>query len=643
MNQALEPVSDSAYRAQEELLFRTAARLKGLLFYRAFSLLLLVLAAWFYHDKVAQALVFWPLLLLLLAFNVLNLYFGFIGSDCTNRPMWMVGADALGYTVLAVQTGGFASYFVYFFFLLVLYSSIWFERRLSWLAGGLAAVCVLLLYLVSGSAVAASGEKLVVVLLSLLGLTLGAAGIGSLVSETRERIVRAAMDLILANRQVVAKQAELLESEARVRLVLDTAAEAIFGVDIDGNFTFANRSCLNMLGYRSETDLLGRNAHQLVHHSRPDGSPYPQEECPMLLATAHGESAHCDVELLWRADGSSFPAEYWSHPIRRDHGIVDTVTTFIDITERKQAEEALLRLNLELEDRVERRTRQLAASNDHLKETLETLQRAQDELIRSEKLASLGSLVAGVAHELNTPLGNSLTVATTLADRTRVFMQELGSGALRRSALNEYVEQAGQATQLLTNSLFQAAELISHFKQVAVDQTSAQRRLFDLAEVVSEVVATLQPQFKQTPYAIEMALPPGVRMDSFPGPLGQVLTNLVSNALIHGFAGMDTGKIMIEACCRERSIQLRVSDNGRGISPEHLSRIFDPFFTTRLGQGGSGLGLHIVYSIVTRVLGGRIYAASAPGQGATFTLDLPLEAPAHSGNQVFDSIGVEPS
>jgi len=276
---------------------------------------------------------------------------------------------------------------------------------------------------------------------------------------------------------------------------------------------------------------------------------------------------------------------------------------------------------------VEQRTQELAKSYTQLKEAFATIERAQEELVRSEKLASLGSLVAGVAHELNTPLGNSLTVATTLAERTHAFRKEMDGGALRRSALTEFIQGAAQASDLLTRNLFKASDLISHFKQVAVDQAGGQRRRFDLAEMVQEILVTLQPQFKKTPHHIELAIPTGIMMDGYPGPLGQVITNLVSNALLHGFDGVEVGTVTIKAMQGDGDVQLSVADDGCGIPTEHQAKVFDPFFTTRLGQGGSGLGMHIVYSIVTRVLGGRIMLASQPGKGTTLTMNLPLVAP----------------
>jgi PAS domain S-box-containing protein len=305
-----------------------------------------------------------------------------------------------------------------------------------------------------------------------------------------------------------------------------------------------------------------------------------------------------------------------------------TVGATLDFTARKLAEEALRQANEELDERVKRRTDELAASNVQLRETLQSLRHAQEELIRSEKLASLGSLVAGVAHELGTPLGNSLMVATTLSDKTREFSELADGKNLSRAALRDYVAVATQAASLLARSLLQANDLLTHFKQVAVDQTSAQRRPFDLAATVAEIVATLQPQYKATPHRIRLDIPAGIVMDSYPGPLGQVITNLANNALVHAFEHAKAGELAIEVGQPVNGIlAMKVRDNGCGIPADRLPRIFDPFYTTRLGQGGSGLGLHIAYSIVTRVLGGRIEVHSTPGTGTTFTLELPLRAP----------------
>lgn len=301
--------------------------------------------------------------------------------------------------------------------------------------------------------------------------------------------------------------------------------------------------------------------------------------------------------------------------------------------ERKTAEEALRLLNLDLERRVAERTHELAQANASLQETLGSLQRTQSELIQREKLASLGALVAGVAHELNTPLGNCVIVSTSLIEDMDAFAADFNANALTKTRLRDFIAHTQRGMVLLQRSLERAEALVGKFKRVATDQSSEVRRLFDLAEAVNGIVATINPQFKPTPHHIRVDIPDGIVLDSYPGPLGQVVTNLALNALVHGFRADMAGEVCFAAslAAGERVI-LRVTDNGAGIPAEHLSRIFDPFFTTRLGQGGSGLGLNIVYNIVTVTLGGHIGVASRLGEGAVFTIDLPRVLPAPAEN-----------
>lgn len=299
----------------------------------------------------------------------------------------------------------------------------------------------------------------------------------------------------------------------------------------------------------------------------------------------------------------------------------------VDITQLQDAQRQVKELNFSLEQRVKDRTRDLANANAELEKTLDHLRRTLEELVRSEKLAALGSLVAGIAHELNTPIGNSLIVATTLRDMNRDFRQKVSAG-LRKSVLDEHVDETTYASDILIRNLQRAAELITSFKQVAVDQTSSQRREFDLAEVVNEIIVTMHPVFRKTSHTIETRIPAGISLDSYPGPLGQVITNLLNNAVLHAFDAQDEGLITLSAAVLDDgSITLSCHDNGCGISAANLKRIFDPFFTTKLGREGSGLGLNIVHNIVTGILGGTIHVESAEQAGATFTLTLPRKAP----------------
>ena len=297
-----------------------------------------------------------------------------------------------------------------------------------------------------------------------------------------------------------------------------------------------------------------------------------------------------------------------------------------DITEKRQNEKDILNMNVTLERRVSERTHELEEANNELTVVLENLQRAQQELLRTEKMAALGSLVAGVAHELNTPIGTSVTVASTLQEQTDDILQQYSLG-LRKSSLEEYLKNARMGTDLLLRNLSKASELVTSFKQVAVDRTSANRRVFALHEMVSELILTLGPMIRKTKHEVVSDIPEKMMMDSYPGAMGQVMTNLINNAFIHAFGGDGRGTVMISARFFDVDrIEIVVKDNGKGILPVNLGRIFDPFFTTRLGQGGSGLGLNIVYNLIKDVLGGDISVDSVVGKGTTFTILLPRVA-----------------
>lgn len=285
-----------------------------------------------------------------------------------------------------------------------------------------------------------------------------------------------------------------------------------------------------------------------------------------------------------------------------------------EVHERRQAEEEVRLLNLSLEARVRERG--------------EALQQAQQELVQRETLASLGSLVAGVSHELNTPIGNALMATDTAAAALAQLDAMLASGTVRRSELTRGMHLAREGVGLALANLQRSASLVQDFKQVAVDRASLQRRAFNLRRVSEEVAHLLQVSLKTPNCSVELDLPIELVLDSFPGAFGQVLTNLVQNAVIHAFEGRSEGRVAVSVLrSDEHEVALIVSDNGCGIALEHQGEVFKPFFTTRLGQGGSGLGLHLVYSIVRNVLGGEIELESEPGQGTRFTLTLPRRAP----------------
>lgn len=306
-----------------------------------------------------------------------------------------------------------------------------------------------------------------------------------------------------------------------------------------------------------------------------------------------------------------------------------------EVTVRREREAEIQRLNAALELRVEQRTAELRQAN-------EDLRMAADQLVQTERVASLGRLVAGIAHELNTPLGSTLTASSTLKAHLATFGQAALEGRLKRSSVDDFVSQSGLACEIIVRNAQRAAGLIDNFKELAVDQASARRRVFGVLRTVEEVVASHHSAWKATGHRIELEVAESLQMDSFPGPLAQVLCNLLENTLLHGFADKPAGLVRISARQQEQLIEILYEDDGAGIAPEHRNKVYDPFFTTRMGQGGSGLGLYIVQTLVTGVLGGTIALQSSPGHGVRFQLILPQDAPHLTDSTVAGAHGMAP-
>ena len=271
---------------------------------------------------------------------------------------------------------------------------------------------------------------------------------------------------------------------------------------------------------------------------------------------------------------------------------------------------------------------ELRASKEKAESALLELNTAQQNLIDAERLAALGGLVAGVAHEVNNPIGISLTVASSFARRAEMFETELKSDSpLRRSQLEEFVRASRDAAQQLVANLHRAGELIQSFKQVAVDRSQAERRQFSLNEATGQIVASLKPVLRKAAIGLSIDMPEGLVIDGYPGSYGQILTNLFLNAANHAFADGRSGTISISARPRGNDeVEIIFADNGAGMTPDVQRQAFDPFFTTRRNEGGTGLGLHIVYNLVTQQLGGRMMLDSRLGQGTTFRIIMPRAA-----------------
>jgi signal transduction histidine kinase len=273
---------------------------------------------------------------------------------------------------------------------------------------------------------------------------------------------------------------------------------------------------------------------------------------------------------------------------------------------------------------IGRRERALRRSKDRADAALSELKEAQASLIQAEKLASLGQLVAGVAHEINTPLGIALTTSTQIDGETKRFAEAAATGRLQRSALERFVARMREGSELVFANLTRAADLVHSFKQVAADQASGERRRFEMDAWLHDLFTSLGPVLRKGQHEVAIACPPGILVDTFPGALGQVLTNLLMNAVAHGYGEGQAGRLALTVTEPDAgTLRIVFSDDGRGIPPQDIGKVFDPFFTTGRSSGSTGLGLHIVYNLVTSLLQGRIELASAPGRGTSVTIDIP--------------------
>ncbi|MGO8911142.1 MAG: PAS domain S-box protein [Bradyrhizobium sp.] len=397
----------------------------------------------------------------------------------------------------------------------------------------------------------------------------------------------------------------IAEGRRLLQLVIDTVPAVINVKDKQLRYVLMNRYMAGIFGVEP-TDAIGRTTTDLMSRY---GAQKTDENDRRVLA-AGKELGFYEEEYL----DSTGNLRHWlvnKLPLLDAGGEVESIVTVaLDIGERKRGEQ------------------EMRKAKDSAEAALRNLRETQNSLIEAEKLAALGRLVAGVAHEVNNPVGISLTVASSLERKTALFASEVARGDLRRSSLNEFLETSRDASSQLVANLNRAAELITSFKQVAADRNYSDQRTFDLGDLTEQVVMSLRPGLRKHHLTLTVDCQPNLTMNSYPGPYGQVLTNLFLNAVAHAFPDGRPG--CVDITVRESgkdNVEIIFSDDGCGMSLDVRRRAFDPFFTTRRDQGGTGLGLHIVYSIVTNRLGGRLELDSEPGRGTRIQIILPRVAP----------------
>lgn len=404
----------------------------------------------------------------------------------------------------------------------------------------------------------------------------------------------------------------LSESEQKWHLLYNSLPGGTFVINNNSIIEDVNDVLCAITGYTKD-ELLGQPCNIICPESSHPCPIYEKEE----------KQLSNDETIIKTKDGRLVPIVKSVRVIPQGTKKL-IIENFQDITDLKRAEEEILRLNEELEERVEERTTELRKANQALQESIDTLKQTQERLIQSEKMAALGGLVAGIAHEINTPLGIGVTAASHLEQEGREIVQLYDEGRMKRSDLERYLKTIGESTQMILRNLQRASNHIQGFKQVAVDQTSGDRRRFKLKAYIDEVLLSLHPRLKKTSHTITVHCPENLELDSYPGAFSQIITNLVMNTLIHGFQDKEQGEIVLDITTDEGFLQIQYSDDGKGMTKDALSRIFEPFYTTNRTQGGTGLGLHIVYNLITQLLQGTITCESTPGIGAMFTIRLPM-------------------
>jgi len=400
-------------------------------------------------------------------------------------------------------------------------------------------------------------------------------------------------------------EAALAESRQRLQEVIDTVPAVINVKNTELRYVLMNRYMARIFNIAPE-DALGRTTSEIM--SRYGAAKTDANDRRVL--ESRQELGFYEEEYL----DSKGTARQWMAkkvPIVDDDGNIRfIVTVALDIGDRKRVEQ------------------EMREARDAAETALRDLRETQNSLVEAEKLAALGRLVAGVAHEVNNPVGISLTVASSLQRQTRLFAEEVERGELRKSSLTNFLKMAGEATTQLMDNLNRAAELIQSFKQVATDRNFTERREFDIRELTEQIITSLRPGLRRQNVNLTVDCEPGLVLNSYPGSYGQILTNLFLNAVIHAFPEGQPGQIDVKVRGpASDSVEVLFADNGRGMSPDVRRHAFDPFFTTKRNQGGTGLGLHIVYNLVTNRLGGRIGLESTVGSGTQIQIVLPRVAP----------------
>ena len=418
---------------------------------------------------------------------------------------------------------------------------------------------------------------------------------------------------------------QLVDSESKFRGLVESSSDIIWEVDDKGKYLYLSPKAKSILGYKTSDfkdkslfDFMPNNQSNLVRGI-------------FISSLKQGVSFEIMEHELIHKDGNAVVLETTGVPSFNENGeVIGYRGVSRDITKRKLDEkelqartEELFATNEELTTHKNRLLELVEERTDELNKSLVELKRTQRHLVETEKMAALGGLVAGVAHEINTPIGACLTAASYLRDKTRDVLQSHDDKNLTKGEFNSFINSAIESADIIQTNVERASTLIHGFKQVAVDQTYEELRVFKIREYIDEILLSVHSKFKNTQYNIVVNCPKDFEVNIYPGALSQILTNFLMNSLIHGFEDQNEGTINIDVSHENEIVKILYSDNGCGIPKENIERIYEPFFTTKRGTGGSGLGLQIVYNLISQTLKGKIRCTSSIGNGAKFEMEFP--------------------
>ncbi|WP_444996804.1 sensor histidine kinase [Aliikangiella sp. IMCC44359] len=420
------------------------------------------------------------------------------------------------------------------------------------------------------------------------------------------------------------KKAHLFTSKTKeqLRLSLWGSGDELWDWDFVANQVTHSGEC-HWIDYQGLKDTFEISHVKKIIHV----DDYQQFAASVLSHLKRGKETFQEMLRVKSVDGEWIWCECKGKVVEKDSSgkILRICGTVKDINVLKQQKEDLATLNSNLESRVEDRTKELKERNIELENAISIIDQTQKQLIESEKLASLGSLVAGISHEVNTPLGVSLTAATSLQYESKKITQKVEEASLTRSDFNQFLAHSSESVNIIYNNLQKANHLISSFKQVAVDQVSDSSNSINIKSFIETLNMSLYPAYKKHGVEVELKILTDINVETFPGALSQVITNLLMNSLYHAFDNTLNGKILLMTEDTGSELIITIQDNGDGIPENIRSKIFDPFFTTKRGKGGSGLGLNIVYTLVVNKLQGKIVFEPVKPQGARFIINIPLD------------------